>query len=267
MELMFNPEEYKLWLAIPEPRKREILDTATGKLLNVARQQIAYINDWKEVDNDDTKSARHVYVFSTIENFWENIELALHLGQDRFSRFAFYPVRTCMETFLQFHYFAKQSIGEQDNLSIKELLRSSVRYYKREVDAGGNPSTYKNYYDLHAPSFGLPPIGEVKREEDTIKTFQGIRKLCEDYLPQQTSMLYFLYQTLCEGVHGRGIYYAMHQQAKELEEYRRTMMQVYGFCKDILLVLDKEYLEAHFKNQVLSAVADADKLIRESIKS
>ncbi len=265
MELIFNEEEYKLWSIIPESKKREILDSATTKLLSVAKQQIAYINDWKEAKSNDTKSARHVYVFSTIENFWENIELALHLGQGGFSHFAFYPARTCMETFLQFHYFAKQSIKEQDNLSIKELLRSSVRYYKREVDAGGDAGTYKNYYDQHAPSFNLPPLEEIKKVEDVIKTFPGVRKLCTDYLPERADILYFLYQVLCEGVHGRGIHYAMHQQAKELEEYRRSMMSVYGFCKDILLVLDRGYLEARFKNQVLSAVAEADELIRGSL--
>ena len=264
---MFNQEEYKLWSAIPELRKQEILSAAIGKLLNVARQQIAYINNWKEVDNDDTKSARHVYVFSTIENFWENIELVLHFGRDRFSHFSFYPVRTCMETFLQFHYFAKQSIEEQDNLSIKELLRSSIRYYKRAVDAGEDPNIYKSYYDSHASIFAYPQINKVKKEDDAIKTFPGIRKLCENYLPQQASILHFLYQVLCEGVHGRGIYYTIHQQAKVLEEYRRTMMQVYGFCKNILLVLDKVYFKAYFKNQVLSAIIEADRLIKESIKS
>ena len=267
MELIFNQEEYKLWMAIPELKKQEILEGAINKLLSVAKQQINFIKDWKEIKNDDSKSARHLYVFNTVENFWENIELALYLGQERFSHFAFYPVRTCTETFLQFHYFAKQSVEEQDNLSIKELLRSSVRYYKREVDAGGNFNTYKDYYDLHASGFGLPPINKIKREEDEIKTFPGVKKLCEDYLPQQTSILYFLYQTLCEGGHGRGIYYAMHQQAEELQEYRRTIMQVYMFCKDILLVLDKVYLGAIFKKEVLTAVAESDKLIKESIQN
>ena len=264
--MIFNKEEYKLWMNIPETKKQEILDGAINKLLNVAKQQIAFVNNWKEIKNDDSKSARHLYVFNTIENFWENIELALYLGQGKFSHFAFYPVRTCMETFLQFHYFAKQSIEEQDNLSIKELLRSSVRYYNREVDAGGNFNTYKDYYDLHASGFGLPPINKIKRVDDEIKTFPGIRKLCEDYLPEQTSILYFLYQALCEGVHGRGIYYAMHQQAQELQEYRRTIMQVYMFCKDILLILDKLYLSAAFKKKVLEAVAKSDKLIKESIR-
>ena len=105
MELIFNQEEYKLWMAIPELKKQEILEGAINKLLSVAKQQINFIKDWKEIKNDDSKSARHLYVFNTVENFWENIELALYLGQERFSHFAFYPVRTCTETFLQFHYF------------------------------------------------------------------------------------------------------------------------------------------------------------------
>ena len=95
-------------------------------------------------------------------------------------------------------------------------------------------------------------------------TFVPVGILFSSY-KSSTSILYFLYQTLCEGVHGRGIHYAMHQQAKELEEYRRSIMQVYLFCKDILLILDKEYLSAHFKKEVLSAVAESDNLIKESI--
>ena len=251
-------------MTIPEKEKVQILCKAIGQLLSVAKLQLDYIDSWKSVTTDD-KSEKHYYIFSTVENFWKNIELALHLGEDRFSHFAFYPVRTCMETFLQFNHFIKQQPIEQDNIAIKELLRSCVRYYKRAEEDGGK-ALYAKFYDQYASRFGYPPITKIKRVDDVIKTFPNIWDLCKEHLPHQSKILFFLYQTLCEGVHGRGIHGAIHNEANELEEYRRAIMQVYGFCKDMLVLLDNNYLGSKFKTKVLSAISITDNYLKDSVK-
>ncbi len=257
---------------MPENKKKHVFETVYSMLEEVARKQLDYVSQWKLVP-DDNKQSAHIYVFGTMENFWENVGLAQYLGKGDFANFAHYPVRICMEMFLQFFYFCQQSEEVRNRIAIQELLRPSVRYYKRAKRAGEDGSQYKEFYDKYSTELGLPEnLDEAEEDkiEKKLRPFPSIRRLCEKYHSQDSEaakILYFLYQYLCESVHGKIFARFLRQQAADFEEYRRGMMILYLFCKDILVLLDKNYLESRFQSDVEKAVRESDSFIKNSVNT
>lgn len=270
LEPILDPREFKAWLSMSEKKKRRVFDTAFSLLETVAKKQLRYIDQWKLVQDDEKESA-HIYVFGTVENFWENISLARELGRGSYANFAHYPARACMEMFLQFFHFCRQDERSRNRIAIVELLRPSVRFYFREKREGGNGRQYKEFYDRSSKELGLPEnIDEADEEklERSLRPFPSVQKLCNEYHaqnPKEAKILYFLYQYLCESVHGKVFARFLRKQAADFEEYRRAMMMLYLFCKDILVITDKEYLERRFQSDVEDVIKRTDALIKNSV--
>jgi len=270
MEPILNSNELKIWQTMPEIKKRHIFKIVYSMLARVAKRQLDYVSQWKLVFNDEKQSA-HVYVFETVENFWKNVGLAQYLGKGNYANFAHYPVRVCMEMFLQFFYFCKQPMGTRNHIAILELLRPSVRYYMRATKAGGNTIHYKEFYDRYSKELNLPQDIDNVKERDirrSLTPFPPMKKLCENYHsndPDGATILYFLYQYLCESVHGKTFAQFLRKQAVDFPDYRRGMMILYIFCKDILVLLDKNYLGNRFRTDVEGVVSEADNFIKNSV--
>ncbi|KKR46476.1 MAG: hypothetical protein UT82_C0012G0023 [Parcubacteria group bacterium GW2011_GWB1_40_14] len=270
MDPILDPQELKIWQIMPEEEKKRIFDTVYSILEGVARKQLEHVNQWKQITNDEKESA-HIYVFGTVENFWENVKLAQYLGRENFSSFAHYPVRACMEMFLQFSHFCHQSEDKRNRIAIMELLRPSVRFYFREKREGGNGNKYKEFYNEHSKELGLPVnIDEADEEkiDHQLRSFPSARNLCDEYHaenPTAGKTLYFLYQYLCESVHGKIFSRFLRKQSVDFQEYRRGMMILYIFAKDILVLLDDKFLEQRFRTDVKTAVKEADAFIKNSV--
>jgi hypothetical protein len=261
MEL-FNEQEYARWIALPEKKKRKVLNKSFRLILDIADREESEIKAW-EKQSDEEKKVGHVYVAATVQIFWDNVRLMMHLGEDRFANFAFYPARTCMETFLQFFYFCKQDQGKKDEIAVKELLRSALKYYQAEKAAGGTGDQYADFYKFHTTLVSVPPIEKVK--DDDLRLFPGIRKLCDEYSTSQAKSLYSIYQYLCEDVHGRILSNVIRRQSEEAENYRRSLIIIFSFCKDMLLLVDRDYLGTRFRKEVEAVIPTVDAMLKKSI--
>lgn len=267
MSTLFDSDSGKRWGALSEEKKREILRQSYEPLQRVAISQMEYTRAW-QARPDDRKSAKHLYVFATTEAFWECVSFALSLDGTEFGNLAHYPARTCTETFLQFFYFAHQDHETQDKIALMELMRPSVRLYRRGLRDGDDVKTHKEFFDENYEGLDLPEdIDDV--QERQLNLFPNVRDLCAHYAGRSGGdevILYFLYQWLCESVHGKLMGSVLRNQATDQEEYRRAVMLIYQFAKEILVLLDRDYLDQRFQSEVVGAIREADAVIRSAVR-
>lgn len=263
---VLNPQEMAVFAALPEHKKRAALKRAFNILSAMAEKQLIYIDKWKS-EKDHAKQAKHQYIFGAIEGFWENVAFASYLEKTVFANLAFYPVRTCMEAFMQFSYFCKRTPSEQDDIAIKELLWFTVSFYKREKANGMNGAQYADFYKSYARTLLLPDIDTIKDSDSRLKPFPNMHLLCKEYNPAQGNTFYFMYHHFSEAVHGRILQRIIRERATDLQEYRRAIMMLFLFCEDILVLLDENFLNSMFQEDVKKAIFSANQALKNSLEN
>lgn len=262
-EKIITQEDGDAFMKMPEKRKKKLVEKLYFEMLNISKKQLDYIDDWKD-ESDEDKEIGHIYVFATVKNFWENIELALFLGKKSYANFSVYPIRLCVETFMQFSYFSKQNQEKKDKIAYIEMLRPCYYLYKAEVHGSGNSQQYLEFYNLYAPLVSLPGIDDVRASD--LKIFPTIEALFHSYNEETVENNYFLYRQLCETVHGKLLGITIRHQSMESQEFRRYLLYIYNFCKEMLVVLDECFLESKFKKEVEICINDLNNTFMKSIK-
>ena len=258
---ILNPEEFKnLWKELPEFLQQRRLRRAYNVIKPVIREQIFLLDEYKK-STDKEKSEGHLYVFNTVKNFYDNVKLTFLMGRNKSMRnFVFYPARTCMETLMRFMYFCRQSQDEKDNITNKELLRIYARLYKREKLEGIINKKYIDAYNHIAGGLDVSNIDDVKEDKE-LDPFLNMYELCRLSGRKDPQNEYFIYKCLCEDAHGKLIATVIRSQSEKHQNFRRAVMLLINFCKEMLILVDKEFLDSRQRKRVEFCIKRADEMV------
>jgi len=260
---MEGKEFEKLWNQLPEFLRRRRLNRAYNLIKPLAEKQLKELNFIKK-SKDKLKDVGHIYVFNAVEDFWENVGISFLMGKSIGLRnFAFYPVRACMETRMRFEHFCKKGQFAKNMITAKEMLRVYFNLYNREKLDGGTGLEQAKAYAAVAEGLNLPSIEKVTKGE--LNPFPNIEILCKENCRADYKKTYFLYSSfLCESSHGKMIAYIMRKQSEDSEVYRRAIMLLIPYCKDMLVLVDKNFLSEKFREQVELCIKKIDNAIKGS---
>jgi len=262
MVILDRKEFQDLWNALPEFLLRRRLERAYKLIKPVIKKQLLFLDKYEKSKNE-TKYVGHIYVFNTVKDFWDKANLTFLMGQKKLMRnFTFYPVRTCMENLMRFMYFCKKTQIQRDIIASKELLRIYARLYKRELLDGAPSAEYIKAYKSIADGLDVPSIEYVNDKD--LDPFPGMALLCNLSGMKDPKKLYFLYQCLCEDAHGKVIATVMRYQSEKFEPYRRALMLLVMFCKEMLILVDKHFLGARLRDQVEACIKKVDTTVKRS---
>lgn len=259
-----NKEEFNnLWRELPEFFKKRRIKKAYSVAKPVIKKQISLLNEYKESEEKE-KSSGHLYLFNTVKNFYDNIELVFLMGKNRLMRnFALYPARTCMESLMRFMYFCKQDKNKRDEITDKEMLRIYARLYKREKKEGIiNQDCIKAYNDIIEMSAlsNVPDIDSVKEDKE-FDPFPKMPELCNSSERKDPQCDYFIYKCLCEDIHGKLIAIVIRSQSKKYQNFIRATMLLINLWREMLILVDKEFLDSKEKKSIKACIEDINEIV------
>lgn len=260
---LLSTEEFEnLWNNFPEFLRRRRLEKAYKSIRYLIYKQLDSLQKFK-TSPINLKQGWHVYVFNTVEGFWDNAELALRVGNRKATRnFAFYPVRMVMETLLRLIYFCKQTQQEREMITAKEILRIQHLLYNREKQVGGDTIDYASEYNKIVREFKvLVPQIDVAKVKD-LDPFPDMWKLCSESNLKDPKMLYFFYRYLCEASHGKMIATVIRKQSFANEEYRRALSLLILFCKEMLVLVDRDFLNSEMRTLIEPGTRKIDRIMQ-----
>lgn len=258
-----NKEEFEnLWKNLPEFFKQKRLKRAYNIIKPLIERQLFLLNEYKE-SNNKKKSSGHLYLFNTVKNFYDNVELAFLMGKNKsMKNFTLYPARMCMESLMRFMYFCQQNKDKRDEITEKELLRIYSRLYKRERGEGKINNDYIEAYNdiVNMSGLDVSDIDNVK-ENIELNSFPNMYNLCNSSGRKDPQNDYFIYKCLCEDIHGKLIATIIRSQSEKYQNFTRAAMLLINFCKEMLVLVDKEFLNSQERKSVEICIKDIDKIV------
>ena len=206
-------------------------------LRKVANNQLIILNEFRK-SKTTLKSWRHLYFFEIIESFWNDGDFALSLGKNKHSAYAIYPARTMMEKLLKIEWVSKMKAQEeQDIVAKKELLKSCLISYRKDIDNGRTGADFKKHYN-EINDIGLPAIDAVKMKD--LEAFPSYEEMCIKSRLPGSSQLYYNYRMLSGLPHGNllSVFMKQHKQGDGNDEYIQAMVFINRFSMDMLKVTD-----------------------------
>lgn len=255
-------EFHNLWKSLPEFLKQRRIKKAYNILKPEIKKQIFLLEKYKE-SKEKEKSSEHVYLFSTIKNFYDNVKLAFLMGKRRsMKNFTFYPARACAEMLIQLIYFCKQKKSERDEIAEKEILRIYARLHKREKAQGKKTQYYAKLYTEMVDMCGLnvSDINNVNEDKE-LNCFPSIYKLCHLSGIEDPKNYYFTYKCLCEDVHGKLVAIEARSQCKKYQNFTIAIMLLLSLCKEMLILIDKKILDSNQRKNIEQFTIRADEIV------
>lgn len=146
-------------------------------------------------EKDDLKDLYKTLVYETIKNIIRDIDFIEFLCKgDNFEDEIFYPVRSIFENCLRIRYMKNISKNQRQELSLKEFLRRSKRFYDVTKD-----QKFEEIFNEISNS----QCGDIKQFEIKNDSFPKIRDMLTALDSEKANEIYFLYQDLCESSHGK----------------------------------------------------------------
>lgn len=236
----------KIWLSLPDKHKKIRLERIYRMLRNVSDKQLSILDEFKK-SKSVVKTARHLYFFIIVTSFWEDGDFALSLGRNKFKHYAVYPARTMMEKLLKIIWFTKlKTAKDQDLITKKELLKSCLISYKRELSDGRATTGFEDYYKK-INDVGLPEISKVKIKE--LKAFPEYKEMCKKSGLLDSNNFYNSYRDLSGLPHGNLLSVFIIQNNQTEQEYIRAMLNIIRFCIEMLKITDY-HIEHKTKKEV-----------------
>ena len=190
-----------LWLELPPKTRKRHAMKAYRMLREKAEEQLKLFR--KREKEGSFKDIRHLFVFITLKEFWEDLDFLFDFGKkSKWQEKAHYPVRSALDKVARLAYFTHQKEMRQKELARFEAFSSLKSCYdmsKRNQDAEFSQKIAQVYNKLKET--GDPEISVSKKLFKT-GAFPNMKDCMIGGKVQNADALYTQYEDLSNLSHG-----------------------------------------------------------------